>query len=56
MRVSLPRSSRCTRQEIEGLDALAAELGQSLLQTGKEIDVTPHDSRATKAKDTTGTR
>ena len=38
-----------TRQEIEGLDALAAILGQTLLQRGREIDVT--GSGATKAKE-----
>jgi hypothetical protein len=30
-----------TRQEIEGLDALAAILGQTLLESRKEIEVTP---------------
>jgi len=38
-----------TRQEIEGLDALAAILGQTLLQSGREIDVTPQDSDTTKS-------
>lgn len=40
-----------TRQEAEGLDALAAVLGQTLLQSGKEIDVTPPASCVRKAKD-----
>ena len=30
-----------TQQEIEGLDVLAAILGQTLLQSRKEIEVTP---------------
>ena len=41
-----------TRQEFEGLDALAAVLGQRLLQRTKEIDVTPQDSGSGKAKST----
>jgi hypothetical protein len=40
-----------TRQGIEGLDALAAILGQTLLQSGKEIDVTPQGDGTTKVKD-----
>ena len=36
------------RQEVEGLDALAAILGQTLLQSGKEIDVTPVESNRAK--------
>ena len=44
-----------TRQEIEGLEALAAVLGQTLLQSdGKQIDVAPPASTATKAKDPKG--
>ena len=36
-----------TRQEIAGLESLAAILGQTLLQRTKEIDVTPLDSVTT---------
>jgi hypothetical protein len=36
-----------TRQEIAGLESLAAILGQTLLQRVKEIDVTPLDSVTT---------
>ena len=39
-----------TRADILGLDKLAAALGQTLLQSGKEIDVTPADSHTTKGK------
>ena len=40
-----------TRQEIEGLDALAAVLGQALLQSdGKQIDVTPVGINRVKSK------
>jgi hypothetical protein len=39
-----------TRQEIEGLDALAAVLGQTLLQSGmKQIDLMPQESGTTKS-------
>lgn len=44
-----------TRQEVEGLDALAAVLGQMLLDRAKEIDVTPQESNSTKAKITRST-
>jgi hypothetical protein len=40
-----------TRQEIEGRDALAAILGQTLLKRAKGIDVTPHASGTSRAKD-----
>jgi hypothetical protein len=33
-----------------GLDKLAAALGQALLQSAKEIDVTPAESGTTKDK------
>ena len=39
-----------TRQEIDGLDALAAILGQTLLQRGKEIDVTPQEAARRKPR------
>ena len=39
-----------TRQDVEGLDQLAAALSQTLLQSAKEIDVTPADSDPTKDK------
>jgi hypothetical protein len=34
-----------TGQAIEGLEALAAVLGQTLLQSGREIDVIPRQRR-----------
>ena len=40
-----------SRVDIGGLDKLAAALGQTLLQSGKEIDVTPVDSGAAPAKE-----
>ena len=39
-----------TRQEVEGLDSLAAILGQALLQRAKEIDVTPVENNRVKIK------
>jgi hypothetical protein len=42
--------ARWTRDEIMGLDKLAAALGQTLLQSAKEIDVMPADSGTTKPK------
>ncbi len=39
-----------TRNEIMGLGKLAAALGQTLLQSQKEIDVTPADSHTTESK------
>jgi hypothetical protein len=39
-----------TRNEIMGLDKLAAALGQALLASSKEIDVTPADSDTTQSK------
>jgi hypothetical protein len=41
-----------TREEIMGLDKLAAALGQALLQSAKEIDVTPADSGTIESKAT----
>ena len=40
-----------SRVDISGLDKLPAALGQALLQSGKEIDVTPKESNTTTAKD-----
>jgi hypothetical protein len=39
-----------TRQEVAGIDKLGAALSQTLLLSGKEIDVTPADSGTTKSK------
>ena len=39
-----------TRQEVEGLDAFAAILGQALLDRAKEIDVTPAESNPVKIR------
>ena len=36
-----------TRQEVAGIDKLGAALSQTLLLSGKEIDVTPADSGTT---------
>ena len=40
-----------TRQEVAGIDKLGAALSQTLLLSGNEIDVTPADSDATRAKE-----
>jgi hypothetical protein len=39
-----------TRQEVVGIDKLGTALSQTLLLSGKEIDVTPADSGTTKSK------
>src|SRR5688572_27552422 len=44
-----------SREDISGLDKLAAALGQTLLQSGEEIDVTPQSSGMAKAKSTRST-
>ena len=42
--------ARHTRVDVSGVENLAAALGETLLQSGREIDVTPPDSDTSNPK------